>query len=111
MTLRGDATGSGRTYTDEICADPELTAFANRVTVEGDEGLSDAQAEGELTLADGRKLAIRHDLDALIPKSVLAGKLRTKAEAVLGPRGIAIWDRLAALDDMDARTLGNGLSG
>lgn len=110
MTLRGDATGSDRIYTDEICADPELAGLANKVTIEGDAGLTDAQAEGELSLTDGRSLTIRYDLDAPIPDEVLASKLRGKAEAVLGPRGIAIWDRLDQLGEMNARSLGDSLS-
>ncbi|MEQ9243824.1 MmgE/PrpD family protein [Roseovarius indicus] len=110
MTLRGDQTGSDRTYTDDICTDTELAAFADKVTVEGDESLTDAQAEGALTLVDGRSLTIRHDLDAPIPEEVLAGKLRAKAEAVLGPRGVAIWNRLDQLDGMAAQALGDSLS-
>lgn len=111
MTLRGDATGNDRTYTDDICADAELAAFADKVSVEGDERLTDAQAEGMLTLTDGRTLTIRHDLDAPIPEAVLAGKLRAKADAVLGARGTAIWDCLDQLDGMKARALGDSLSG
>ena len=95
MALRGDGTGDDRAYTDALAADAALAAFAERVTVTGDAGVGDMQAEGAVTLRDGRRIAVAHDLDAPLPEAVLAARLRTKAEAMLGPRGAALWDRFA----------------
>jgi len=106
MALRGDQTGSDRAYTDEIAADPELASFADRVRVEGDAALTDAQVKVDLALADGQEVFLHHDLDAPLEAEVLAAKLRDKAEAVLGQRGRDVWGRLDDLDDMRAREFG-----
>ncbi|WP_281968485.1 MmgE/PrpD family protein [Roseovarius nanhaiticus] len=107
MALRGDATGSDRTYTDALAADPELTAFAKAVTVTGDSALTDMQAAGEITLADGGTLGFEHDLAAPIPPNVLMQSLRDKAAALLGEEGTALCDALAPMDRMSARALGD----
>lgn len=111
MTLRGDATGSDRVYTDQLAADSELVAFAERITIEGDESCTDAQSEGLLVLTNGRERAVHHDLNATIPEDFLAGKLRAKADAMLGRTGAEIWDRLDGLAGMRARALGDVFSG
>lgn len=72
----------------------------------GDEALTDAQARGRLTLADGRDLCVHYDLDASFPEEVLAAKLRAKTEATLGAAGLEIGDRLDGLDGRRARHLG-----
>ncbi len=106
MALRGDATGSDRTYTDALAADPQLAEFAARVTVTGDADVTDMQAAGEIALCDGRTLPFAHDLASPIPLDTLERSLRTKAKALLGPVGIALCDRLASLEGMDANALG-----
>ncbi|WP_138934823.1 MmgE/PrpD family protein [Roseovarius arcticus] len=106
MSLRGDATGSDRTYTDALSSDPQLAEFAARITVTGDANITDMQAAGEIILSDGRTLPFFHDLAAPISLGTLERSLRTKAEALLGPPGSALCDRLASLDGMDANALG-----
>ena len=93
MALRGDRTGDDRAYADALAADPALAAFARRVQVTGDAGLTDMQAEGKLTLRDGTRIDVAHDLAAPLPEAVLSAKLRAKAVALLGDRGAALWDR------------------
>lgn len=111
MTLRGDDTGSDRTYADALVADRALEAFATRVVVEGDAALTDMQAEVVVHLRDGARVSIAHDLAAPIPAEMLAGRLRAKAEALLGEPGAALWDRLANLHGVTARDLGALLGG
>ncbi len=111
MTLRGDETGNERIYTDELARDPALAGFAQSVTVVGDPALTDLQAEGELTLRDGRVIPFGHDLDAPLDPEVLAAKLAAKAVAAIGETGRLFRDRLERLDEMDARTVGRLVAG
>jgi 2-methylcitrate dehydratase PrpD len=105
MALRGDATGSNRTYRDALATDPRLANFARRITVTGDASLTDMQVTGEVTLRDGRAQPLAHDLAAPIAQDALGRSLRTKAHELLGAAGGVLCDRLA-VDDMDAGALG-----
>jgi 2-methylcitrate dehydratase PrpD len=109
MTLRGDATGDERAYVDALAGDPALRSLAGRVEVIADDSLSDMQATGQVVLSDGRRVGFRHDLDAPVPEDVLAAKLRAKAEAMLGARGAALWERFGRLADSSAGDLGHEL--
>lgn len=109
MALRGDATGDDRAYTDLLAGDAELTRFAEKVDVTGDDSLSDLEAALLLRLKDGREMALSHDLAAPLAEEVLADRLRAKAQAALGDRGAALWDILPALDGMRARELAGKL--
>lgn len=106
MTLRGDATGNDRTYTDAVAQDPALADFAQRVTVLGDESLSDTRVAGMLRLNDGTDEPVDFDLMDPLPSDVLETKLRTKAKAIMADEGSAIWDRLGSLPEMATRDLG-----
>jgi 2-methylcitrate dehydratase PrpD len=106
MTLRGDATGNERIYTDAIAHDQNLIDFARKVTVIGDGSLSDTLVSGSITFADGRTLRVAFDLMAFLPSDVLENKLRAKADAILGDSGPAIWDIRETLSQMMARDLG-----
>lgn len=86
MTIRGDRTGDDRIYQDALTEDAALSTFAGKVQVIGDDTLTDMQAQGSLTLKDGTTLSISHDLAVRLPQALLAGKLRTKAEAMIGAR-------------------------
>ncbi|MFX0545058.1 MmgE/PrpD family protein [Roseovarius sp. S1116L3] len=107
MVLRGDATGSDRAYTDALAADPALAEFAKAVTVTSDSALTDMQAAGEMTLANGSTQSFAHDLAAPIPLETLSRSLRDKATALLGAPGGALCDALTSLGDMDAHALGD----
>lgn len=105
MTLRGDATGSDRTYTDALATDAELQGFAERVTVDADPSLSDLQAEGEVQLANGEILPFRHDLAAPLPPTVLREKLKAKAFAAIGQKGRDLFDQSSEFDGRTALEL------
>ena len=110
MVFHGHPTARETTYTDALAADPALTAFASRVSVDGDAGLSDTQAEGEVDLLDGTRLPFAHDLADPIDTAVLEDRLRAKAEALLGPQAGRLWQAIRDLDGIGASTLG-GLLG
>ncbi|MBL8580301.1 MAG: MmgE/PrpD family protein [Mesorhizobium sp.] len=107
MTIRGDRTGDDRIYQDSLSDDGALSAFANKVEVIEDDALTDMQARGVLTLKDGAKIKLYHDLDAELPQHVLAGKLRAKAEALIGARGAGLWQAFADLTGKSAREVGS----
>lgn len=111
MTLRGDVTGAPGTYTDALALDPALAAFAKKVTVIGDDTLTDLQAEGILTFKNGETRQVSFDLAAPLPMETLEGKLRSKAQACLGQEGADIWSILDQLDQMNAREIGRLVSG
>ena len=106
MVLSGISTASDRSYTDACAGDPALATIARRVTVTGDPSLSDMQAAGEVTLADGSRRAIAHDLAAPIAHDRLAESLRAKGEALIGPRAARLWQAVSTLETLSARDLG-----
>lgn len=106
MVLSGISTASDRSYTDARAADPLLAAIARRVTVTGDPSLTDMQAAGEVTLADGSRRAFCHDLAAPITHDRLAESLRAKGEALIGPRAALLWQAVSGLESLSARDLG-----
>lgn len=106
MTLRGDATGSDRTYTDALAKDDDLAAFALHVKVEADPSLTDLQADGEIHLSDGRTLPFYHDLAAPVAPDLLRGKLATKAQAAIGNKGTEIFSQLDKISHLSASDLG-----
>lgn len=110
MTIRGDRTGDDSVYQDSLAGDGALSAFAGKVEVIGDEGLSDMQARGVLTLKDGMDIALYHDLEAELPQDVLAGKLRAKAEALIGERSNELWESFSDLGGKSARDIGRMLA-
>ncbi len=111
MTLRGDATGAPDTYTDALALDLALAAFAEKVTVIGDDTLTDLQVEGILTFKNGATREASFDLAAPLPMETLEGKLRSKAQACLGQEGADIWSILDQMDQMNAREIGRLVSG
>lgn len=106
MVLSGRDTARDDAYADTLAADPVLAGFAGLITVEGDASLTDMQAEGLLTLADGTQIAISHDLGRRLPEAELASGLRNKARALLGDDGEALWRATQDLSALSARDLG-----
>jgi 2-methylcitrate dehydratase PrpD len=106
MVLAEIPTAADTTYTDALAADPALAAFAGCVQVTGDLAIGDMQAQGEVSLADGRILHFAHDLAAPIQSNVLEASLRAKAQGLLGARSASLWSAVADLDGISARTLG-----
>ena len=110
MTLRGDNTGDDRLYQDALASDEELQAFANRITVIGNDALTDLQARGSLKMRDGSSLPIWFDLAEPLAEDVIIAKLRVKSETIIGEESAAIWDLFPRLQDVGARDIGHALS-
>ena len=112
MVLHGIDTAADDAYSDALCGDPALIAFARRVDVEGDEQVSDTAAEMVIELADGRRIEISHDLAARIADDDIERGLRGKARGLLGQaQADRIWAGIARLDQMLARDLASLLNG
>ena len=109
MVLRGDRTGDDRVYTDILTGDGALSEFARKVEVIGEEGVSDLQTFGTLMLKGGAKIPLHFDLVDPMPDEVLAGRLRQKAEGMLGDEGAGLWDLAGELDSQSARIIGSWL--
>ncbi len=110
MALRGDNTGDDRLYQDALASDEELQAFANRITVIGNDALTDLQARGSLKMRDGSSLPIWFDLAEPLAEDVIIAKLRVKSETIIGEESAAIWDLFPRLQDVGARDIGHALS-
>ena len=110
MALAGLDTAADGSYTESLCADPVLTSFATRVSVEGVPEVSDTAAELVLALDDGRRLALSHDLAATMPIPNLERGLRAKADALLGASvGGRLWSGVADLDRKTTREFAEAL--
>lgn len=110
MVLSGIGTGDDRNYTDTLASDDRLADFAKKVDVEGDLGLTDMQARGEIYLADGSTIPFHHDLASRLPAHVIERSLREKARGLIGDRSERVWTSVATLDGLRAREIG-GLLG
>jgi 2-methylcitrate dehydratase PrpD len=106
MTLRGDATGDDRLYSDALAGDQELANFAEKIEVTGDDNLTDLQIDGVLSRKDGKQIPVSFDLAAPLPEVTLAKKLAGKATTIIGDRGAEIWNLRANLGQFGARDIG-----
>lgn len=85
MALLGHDTAALASYSDALCADSDVVALRDRVTVAEDATLTEMQARVVVTLTDGTTLEAFHDLDAPIVLADREDRLRTKADALVGP--------------------------
>ncbi|WGW02347.1 MmgE/PrpD family protein [Tropicibacter oceani] len=95
MVLGGVPTGDDKTYTDALAGDADLRAFATRVTVTGDETVTDMQARGHVTTRSGQRLDFAHDLSAPLTQQAIHDGLTHKARAIIGDAADPLWNRLA----------------
>ncbi len=109
MTLRGDNTGDDRLFTDTIAGEAELGRFAERISVTGDDQLTDLQARGEISLTDGRAIPVWFDLADPFAPEVLAEKLQRKSSTIIGDAGAAIWDLHPRLGQLGARDIASAM--
>ena len=109
MTLRGDDTGDDRLFTDTIAGEAELGRFAERISVTGDDELTDLQARGEISLTDGRAIPVWFDLADPFAPEVLAEKLQHKSSTIIGEASAAIWDLHPRLGQLGARDIASAM--
>jgi 2-methylcitrate dehydratase PrpD len=107
MVLHGIDTASDAAYTDALATDQRLADFAERITVTGDDRLSDTATEGELRLDSGPAIPISYDLAARLPAASVENGLRAKARGLLGTHAAErLWDAVAGIARRSARDLG-----
>ena len=109
MTLRGDNTGDDRLFTDSLAGDAALAGFAERISVTGDDNLTDLQARGEIRLTDGRGIPVWFDLADPFSPNVLAEKLQRKLSTMIGDTSAVIWDLHPRLGQLGARDVAGAL--
>ncbi len=105
MALAGIDTARLSTFTDATCTAPDLVALRDRVTVTGDNSLSDTAARVAV-IAGGKRHEAAHDLAAPMPLAERAAKLRAKAAALLGDAAAErLWQAAAGGDAPDIGAL------
>ena len=110
MILHDIDTASEGSYTDQLCREPALVAFLDKVTVAGDEAISDTQAIVTIEPPRGPDVVVTHDLAERTPIETLQRGLRDKAAALLGGGAAeALWSEIARLDVLSARALAQNL--
>lgn len=88
MALLGVDTARLESYTDDLCARPDVTAMREKVLVTADDSLTEMQARVSVTTSAGEREAF-HDLDAPLPLSDKTAKIDAKAASLLGNRAAA----------------------
>jgi 2-methylcitrate dehydratase PrpD len=95
LALLGYDTAALDTYSDALCADPQVVALRHRVTVRSDVGLSETEAR--VTVTAGDTLEGHFDLDAPLSLEDRTARLRAKAAALLGSGGAErVWQAIDA---------------
>jgi len=84
MALCGYETGRLDSFSDAVCEDPRVSALRQRIEVTGDDALGEMQARLLVTLADGARHELFHDLDADPGLAVRRARVEAKAAALLG---------------------------
>ena len=85
MSLLGVDTARLDSYSDDLCARPDLTALREKVRVTADDSLSEMQARVAVTAGGARRESF-HDLDAPMPLDEKTAKIDAKAASLLGNR-------------------------
>lgn len=112
MVLHGLDTSFEKTYGDAVCADEVLQVLACRVTVTGEDAVSDTATRVAITLHGGARLEAAHELGQPLPDARLERGLRAKAKGLLGEvAAAALWSAIADLDGLSARDLARLLQG
>lgn len=101
MALSAVDTSAIASFCDEIATRTDLIALRGLVNVSANESLSEMEARVCVTLRDGAKIRVAHDLAAPLAMDLRAAKLQRKAHGLLG-RDVA--EALWAVADMDTLT-------
>ncbi|WP_323769173.1 MmgE/PrpD family protein [Antarctobacter sp.] len=97
LALLGHDTAALDTYSDALCADPQITALRDRVTVQTDDTLKETEAL--VTLDTDGSYEAHFDLEAPIPLEARADRLRAKAAALVGTdSAAALWQAIESGD-------------
>ena len=88
MALLGQDTARLDSYTDALCARPDIQALRAKVNVTADDQLTEMQARVAITTAKGQQEAF-YDLDAPMDLAEKTAKIDAKAASLLGNRSAA----------------------
>jgi 2-methylcitrate dehydratase PrpD len=96
MTVLGHDTAALTSYSDALCADTDLVALRDRVSVFEDAALTEMQARVVITLDDGSASEVFHDLDTPIALADREDRLKAKAVSLVGAaKADALWSWIA----------------
>jgi 2-methylcitrate dehydratase PrpD len=85
LSLTGHATAALSSYSDALCADPEVIALRDRVQVRADAELSETEAIVRIETSTGAYEA-HHDLNAPMPLQTRRARIHAKVAALLGEK-------------------------
>ena len=109
MVFHGLATADDSVYTTELAQGNMLAELAGKVSVTGDDSLTDQQVQGKVCLSNGKEMPYSHDLEGQVDTGVLESRLLEKAQTVLGPKSEALLSLYERFDNLSARELGKYL--
>lgn len=84
MRALGYDTARLDSYSDAICANPKLVALRDRISVQADETLLEAEAVLEVLRRDGTRGTARHDLLTPMALAMREDRVRAKAVGLIG---------------------------
>ncbi|GGH25404.1 2-methylcitrate dehydratase PrpD [Cribrihabitans marinus] len=84
MHATGRDTARLDSYSEAVCADPRLQRLRDRITVEGDDSLSETQAHLSVLRRDGKRVEAQHDLLAPMSLALREERVRNKAAKLIG---------------------------
>ncbi len=93
MAAHGHDTGDIAAFTDACARDRNLVAYRARVSVQGDDSLTEMQAR---VIVDGQRFD--HDLDAALPLDARKTRIQQKARALVGARADDLWTAITTGD-------------
>ncbi|WP_373051422.1 MmgE/PrpD family protein [Thalassovita aquimarina] len=97
MHFLGFDTGALDSYTDALCADPEIQRLRKLVEVTADDTVSETGAVLEVSLRDGESVIATHDLNAPMTIEAREAKVRAKSASLIGAgRSDAAWQAICA---------------
>ncbi|MEP2027866.1 MAG: MmgE/PrpD family protein [Paracoccaceae bacterium] len=100
MSLLGFDTAKLESFSASTCADPDVLALRKRVSVFGDEGLTETEAVLVIKLNDGSEVTSRVDLLCPMPLEERTRRVRNKSAALIGSvKSEHLWELLQ--DDGD----------
>ena len=103
-------TAATQSYNDALCEDAALAATAGKVTVIGDELISDGGVVVSVEIGSGTICTDAFDLMAPLDIAVLQSRLVAKATALLGAdKAGEIWDSMAAIETISAADMARHL--
>lgn len=86
MVITGHDTAAETTYSDACATDAELARIASRVTVTGDDALTDTATTGSVTTKAGDVVKFHADIAEPTSTRQIASRLQAKAKTLLGSK-------------------------